>query len=32
MGQGETSAKGANALEQEVIGLGAQYAADVATL
>jgi len=32
MGQGETSANRANALEQEVIRLRAQYAADVATL
>jgi len=32
MGQGETSANRANALVQEVIRLGAQYAADVATL
>jgi len=32
MGQGETSANRANALEQEVIKLRAQYAADVATL
>jgi len=32
MGQGETSANRANALEQEVITLRAQYAADVATL
>jgi len=32
MGQGETSANRANALEQEVIKLWAQYAADVATL
>jgi len=32
MGQGDTSANRANALEQEVIRLRAQYAADVATL
>jgi len=32
MGQGETLANTANALEQEVIRLRAQYAADVATL
>jgi len=32
MGQGETSANRANALEQEVIRLTAQYAAEVATL
>jgi len=32
MGQAETSANRANALEQEVIRLRAQYAADVATL
>jgi len=32
MGQGETSAKRANALEPEVIRLRAQYAADLATL
>jgi len=32
MGQGETSANRANTLEQEVIRLRAQYAADVATL
>jgi len=32
MGQGETSANRANALEQEVIRLRAPYAADVATL
>jgi len=32
IGQGETSANRANALEQEVIRLRAQYAADVATL
>ena len=32
MGQGETSANRANALEPEVMKLRAQYAADVATL
>jgi len=32
MGHGETSANRANALEQEVIRLRAQYAGDVATL
>jgi len=32
MGQGETSANGANAIEQEGINLRGQYAADVATL